>query len=194
MLRDGDHTIDRCADVTSAVLLQLSAELADFEVDYDGMVLKPNMITPGAGSGHIAGPADIAACTVAALRRAVPDDVAGIAFLSGGQRPADATANLAALQHVTAPWPLTFSFGRALVDPALAAWHGEPGRVRAGQRALANRVACDVAALKGSYIPVLEPTYALPQAMPADWPRLVLPRLSLPGPSRDHGRNRRSQP
>src|SRR6266496_746026 len=75
----------------------------------------------------------------------VPDDVAGIAFLSGGgQSPATATVNLAALQQVAAPWPMTFSFGRALVDPALAAWRGEPGRVGAGQRALTNRVACNV--------------------------------------------------
>lgn len=194
VLRDGDHTIDRCADVTSAILLQLSAELADFEVACDRIILKPNMVTPGVAARQIARPAEIAAYTVAALRRAVPADVAGIAFLSGGQRPAEATANLAALQRADAPWPLTFSFGRALVDPALAAWRGDPSRVRDGQQALANRVACNVAALQGSYLPVIEPTYALAQALPADWPRWALPRPSLPGPGRNYGRYRRSQP
>jgi fructose-bisphosphate aldolase class 1 len=69
--------------------------------------------------------------------------------------------SLAALQHVPAPWPLTFSFGRALVDPALAAWRGDPRRVRAGQRALANRVACNLAALRGGYRPADAGNYAL---------------------------------
>jgi fructose-bisphosphate aldolase class I len=106
-------------------------------------------------------PEVVAARTVAALRCAVPENVAGIAFLSGGQGPAEATANLAAMQRLDAPWPLTFSFGRALVDPALSAWRGEPGRVPDGQRALANRVACNVAALQGSYRPALAGSYAL---------------------------------
>jgi fructose-bisphosphate aldolase class I len=79
----------------------------------------------------------------------VPWTLAGVAFLSGGQPPARATANLAALQEQPHIWPLTFSFGRALVDPALAAWHGSA--VRAGQQALASRVAMNVAALAGQY-------------------------------------------
>jgi fructose-bisphosphate aldolase class I len=91
----------------------------------------------------------------------VPEEVAGVAFLSGGQSPARATANLAALRQLGPPWPVTFSFGRALADPALSAWHGDPACVAAGQRALANRVACNVAALQGSYAPVLEPSYVL---------------------------------
>jgi fructose-bisphosphate aldolase, class I len=161
VLRDGDHTISRCADVTVAMLLQLCAELADFGVDCTSMVLKPSMVTPGSESGQTVWPEEVAAHTVRALRCAVPADVAGIAFLSGGQQPAQASANLAALQQGYAPWPLTFSFGRALVDPALAAWHGEPDRVEDGQRALANRVACNVAALQGSYVPALERSYAL---------------------------------
>jgi fructose-bisphosphate aldolase, class I len=81
--------------------------------------------------------------------------------LSGGQGPAAATATPAALQHVSAPWPLTFSFGRALVDPALAAWRGDPGRVPDGQRALANREACNLAALRRGYRSADAETYAL---------------------------------
>ena len=161
VLRDGDHTIQRCADVTSAALLELCTELGDFGVEFRAMVLKPSMVVPGAESGQTAAPEEVAARTVAALRCAVPEDVAGIAFLSGGQGPAEATANLAAMQCLDAHWPLTFSFGRALVDPALSAWRGEPGRVPDGQQALANRVACNVAALQGSYRPVLAPSYAL---------------------------------
>ena len=103
----------------------------------------------------------VAQQTLAALWCVVPEEVAGVAFLSGEQSPARATANLAAIRRLGAPWPVTFSFGRALVDPALAAWHGDPACVAAGQRALANRVACNVAALQGSYTSMLEPSYVL---------------------------------
>lgn len=161
VLMDGGHPAERCAAVTGSVLLGLFAELADFEVALDAVVLKPNMILPGASSDQPMTPEQVASKTVAAFTRIVPEQVAGIAFLSGGQSPAAATANLAALLRVTAPWSLTFSFGRALVDPALAAWRGEPGRVRAGQRALANRVACNLAALRGGYRPADARSYAL---------------------------------
>jgi len=86
----------------------------------------------------------------------LPATLGGLAFLSGGQRPEQATANLAALQPQALLWPLTFSFGRALVDPALAAWCGTWAGRRAGQRALAKRIAMNVAALHGRYVPELE--------------------------------------
>jgi fructose-bisphosphate aldolase class I len=161
VLMDGAHTASRCAAVTSAVLFSVLTELQDSGVALEAVVLKPNMVLPGAGSGEPAAPAQVAERTVQVLGAVVPGQVAGIAFLSGGQAPAAATANLAALQRVAAPWPLTFSFGRALVDPALAAWRGEPGRVADGQRALANRVACNVAALRGGYRPADADRYAL---------------------------------
>jgi fructose-bisphosphate aldolase class I len=82
--------------------------------------------------------------------------VAGVAFAAGRQRPDRATANLAAIQHIPHLWPLTFSFGRALTDPALAAWGGGLDRWEAGQRALARRVAMNTAALWGDYTPELE--------------------------------------
>jgi fructose-bisphosphate aldolase, class I len=161
VLMDGAHSIERCAAVTGAVLFSLFAELEDYEVALSGIVLKPNMVVPGASSGESAAPEEVAARTVGAFTGIVPERVAGIAFLSGGQSPEAATANLAALQQVSAPWPLTFSFGRALVDPALIQWHGDPRRVRAGQRALANRVACNLAALRGGYRPADAGNYAL---------------------------------
>jgi fructose-bisphosphate aldolase class I len=161
VLMDGGHSMDSCAAVTGAVLFSLFAELQDYEVALDAVVLKPNMVLPGARSGESAAPGKVAARTVEVFKSVVPEEVAGIAFLSGGQSPAAATANLAALQHVTAPWPLTFSFGRALVDPALAGWGGDPRRVRGGQRALANRVACNLAALRGGYRPADAGSYAL---------------------------------
>jgi fructose-bisphosphate aldolase class I len=161
VLMDGAHTAARCADVTSAVLLGVFAELRDLEVALEAVVLKPNMAVPGGGSGEAVTPGQVAAQTIRAMADVVPARTAGIAFLSGGQSPAAATANLAALCQAEAPWPLTFSFGRALVDPALAAWRGEPGRVADGQRALANRVACNVAALRGGYRPVDADRYAL---------------------------------
>ena len=161
VLMDGTHGAARCSAVTGAVLFSLFAELQDFEVDLTAVVLKASMVLPGASSGETLPPEAVAAQTVRTFGGLVPEEVAGIAFLSGGQSPAAATANLAALRRTTTPWPLTFSFGRALVDPALAAWRGDPGRVGEGQRSLANRVACNLAALRGGYRPEDASAYAL---------------------------------
>jgi fructose-bisphosphate aldolase, class I len=161
VLMEGAHGSARCREVTSAALMVTLAELQDSGADPAGVVLKPNMVLPGADSPELASPEIVAEQTVAALACVVPGEVAGVAFLSGGQSPARATANLAAIRRLRAPWPVTFSFGRALVDPALAAWHGDPACVTAGQRALANRIACNVAALAGCYTPVLAPSYVL---------------------------------
>ena len=154
-------------EVTSAALMVTVTELRDMGVALDGLVLRPDLVLPrtdgpaspdGAG---LASPEMVARQTVAALRCVVPADVAGVAFRADGQSPARATANLAALRRLGMPWPVTFCFGRALAGPALAAWHGDPARVATGQRALANRVACNVAALQGTYTPALESSYVL---------------------------------
>jgi fructose-bisphosphate aldolase class I len=147
VLMDGDHTIDRCAEVTAATLKMVFFELEDAGVDLAGTVLKPNMVVPGSSSGQQASPEEVAEKTVATLLAVVPETLAGVAFLSGGQSPEVATANLAAMQQHETPWPLTFSFGRALVDPALKAWHGDPARVAEGQQALADRVGPNSAAV-----------------------------------------------
>ena len=161
VVMEGAHGSARCRGATSAALMVTITELLDMEVALAGVVLKSNMVVPGADSPDLASPVMVAQQTLAALWCVVPEEVAGVAFLSGGQSPTRATANLAAVRRLGAPWPVTFSFGRALADPALAAWHGDPACAAAGQRALANRVACNVAALQGSYTPTLEPNYVL---------------------------------
>ncbi len=146
----GDHTLEQCEAVTNFALLEVFAELAYAGVDLPGMVLKPNMVTPGLDRLEEATVDEVAEATVGTLRRIVPPEVAGIAFLSGGQ-PADvATRHLAAIVKRQTPWPLTFSFGRALVDQALHDWGGTPEGVEAGQAALAERVRATSAVLGGS--------------------------------------------
>ena len=104
----------------------------------------------GSGCPHQASPAEVAEHTIAVLHATVPPSVPGVAFLSGGQSPEQATANLAAMQRFATSWPLTFSFGRALVDPALRTWHGEPGLWTEGQNALLARVEANHTALLAS--------------------------------------------
>jgi fructose-bisphosphate aldolase class I len=150
VLMEGTHSLGQCEAVTSLVLLEVMSELNEYGADFDAVVLKPNMTLPGSESGRSATPADIVEATVGTLT-GVPITLAGVAFLSGGQTPGQATENLAAMQCLPHFWPLTFSFGRALVNPALAAWRGQPGQWDAGQRALAHRVAMNTVALEGRY-------------------------------------------
>ncbi len=147
VLMDGDHNRGRCRDITSEVHTAVRTELALLNVDLAGIVLKPNMVLEGEGYVRQSTPEEIAEITVSVLR-AWPGDLAGVAFLSGGQAPERATANLEAMQEHQTPWPMTFSFGRALVSPALTAWHGDPDRVADGQAALAERVAANGSAAR----------------------------------------------
>ena len=151
----GASTLGHGETATSMVLLEVMSELHDYGVDFEGVVLKPNMTLPGGESGEHPSPADVAEATLGTLN-GMPATLAGVAFSAGGQRPERATEHLAAMQHIPHLWPLTFSFGHALTGPALAAWRGEPSRWEAGQRALAHRVAMNSAALAGRYSPELE--------------------------------------
>jgi fructose-bisphosphate aldolase, class I len=151
----GASTLGHCETVTSMVLLEVMSELYDYGVDFEGVVLKPNMTLPGAESGEHPLPGEVAEATLGTLN-GMPATLAGVAFAASGQRPERATENLAAVQSIPHLWPLTFSFGRALTGPALAAWRGEPALWEAGQRALARRVAMNTAALNGHYYPELE--------------------------------------
>jgi fructose-bisphosphate aldolase class I len=148
VLMDGSHSLRSCADVTARVHEALLAELSAFSVDPAGMVLKPNMVIEGIDHPKRSTPEQVAEATVTTLLQGLPAELAGIAFLSGGQPPERATANLAAMQIHHTPWPLTFSFGRALVDPALAGWSGDPDRVASGQAALIQRVQANAEAVR----------------------------------------------
>src|SRR5581483_3258743 len=145
VLMDGDHSIGQAAGVTEKALLAVFAALAVQDVELEGIILKPNMVVPGKDARRPATEAEVAEATVACLRRAVPAAVPGIAFLSGGQSPDEATGHLRAMCAAGPhPWELTFSFGRALQDPAMLAWAGSD--VAAGQAALAERLRLTAAA------------------------------------------------
>lgn len=162
VLMDGGHSLARCSDVTTEVLHQVFEQLHRQEVALEGMVLKPNMVLPGLACELPASVDEVAEATLNCLRRAVPAAVAGIAFLSGGQPAALATARLNAMhQQANLPWPLTFSFGRALQQPALGLWAGSDSNRVAAQSALLHRARCNGAAARGAWRPAME-TEAFP--------------------------------
>ncbi|MDQ1568740.1 MAG: fructose-bisphosphate aldolase, class [Actinomycetota bacterium] len=148
VLIEGEHTIETCEAVTAAVLRAVFAQLAEHGVDLEAIVLKPSMVVPGTASPQTPTVPEVAAATIRTLRAAVPAAVAGVAFLSGGQSAEVATAHLDAMNRLgPQPWPLTFSYGRALQDPALAAYAADGGStVEAGQAALSHRARCNSAA------------------------------------------------
>ncbi|MBW0104708.1 class I fructose-bisphosphate aldolase [Pseudonocardia sp. KRD291] len=147
VLMDGTHSLARCQQVTTAVLKSVFEELDLLGVQLDGIVLKPNMVVAGVGSAERPAVDDVARATVEALRETVPASVPGIAFLSGGQHPEVATQHLGAMQKLDPlPWELTYSFGRALVGPALEAWRGDENKWAAGQEALSGRAVANASA------------------------------------------------
>ena len=150
----GDHGIERCAEVTGETLSTVFQELRLAGVDLTGMLLKPNMVTPGVRSTERPGADVIAQRTLDVLKAHVPASVPGIAFLSGGQTDEAATENLAAMNRLGgAPWALTFSYGRALQTAALIAWNGEPANVPAAQAAFAHRAKVNALAAQGKWEP-----------------------------------------
>ncbi|GAA2358757.1 fructose-bisphosphate aldolase class I [Saccharopolyspora halophila] len=147
VLMDGAHSLAECQQVTRAVLRSLFDELALMQVDLDGMILKPNMVVAGKDCPEQPAVEEAAQTTVDTLRDTVPPSVPGIAFLSGGQSPELATRHLGAMQNCgELPWELTYSFGRALVGPALETWRGDDGNWEAAQRALSVRAVANAAA------------------------------------------------
>jgi fructose-bisphosphate aldolase class I len=136
VLMDGDHALDRCEDVSNAVLAEVFQQLHAQHIFLEGMILKPNMVIAGKKCPHQATPEQVATATVRTLKRHVPGAVPGIAFLSGGQSPAHATLHLSLMNKLgPLPWALSFSYGRALQDAALSAWGGKPATYPAGQEA-----------------------------------------------------------
>jgi fructose-bisphosphate aldolase class I len=157
VLMDGDHDIDRCYEVTKAVLNKTFQELRMQRVELEGMVLKPNMAVSGKKSPKQASVAEVAEKTVRLLKACVPAAVPGIAFLSGGQSDEEATAHLNAMHKLgPLPWPLTFSYGRALQAAPQKAWSGKPENVAAGQRAFTHRARMNALASRGEWAAELE--------------------------------------
>ena len=155
----GAHSLGHCEAVTSVVLLEVMAELHEYGVDFESVVLAPNMVLPGGEPGAGPSPAEVAEATIGALN-GVPVTQAGVAFLPGSQRPERATENLAAMQHIPHLWPLTFCLGGGLADRALTSWRGQPARWQAGQCAVAQQVAMNAAAVGGRYARETDPELA----------------------------------
>jgi fructose-bisphosphate aldolase class I len=152
----GNHSIDRCAEVTEWVLKTVFTELYDARVSLEGMILKPNMVIDGK-LARKASREEVAEKTVTCLLRTVPGAVPGIAFLSGGQSDEEATAHLSIMNAGrTLPWALTFSYGRALQAAALKAWGGKSENVAAGQRAFSHRARMNGLAAVGDWKADLE--------------------------------------
>jgi fructose-bisphosphate aldolase class I len=164
VLMDGDHDLRRCGEVTEEVLAAVFSALHQQHVALEGMLLKPNMVIAGQDCPQQASVEEVAAATLHTLRRLVPPAVPGVVFLSGGQPPLLATQHLNAINQLDGPkpWKLSFSYGRALQDEALAAWQGKQENVAAGQRAFHHRARCDNAAVLGRYGATIEGEAARP--------------------------------
>lgn len=154
ILTDGNHSIERCAAETEKVLAAVMKELSDHHVLLEGILLKPNMVSAGVDA-PAATAADVARLTVRALQRTIPPAVAGVCFLSGGQSEEEATVHLDAMNRVPAvrPWPLTFSYGRALQASVLKSWGGKAANVAQAQAVLLARCRANGEAALGKYIP-----------------------------------------
>ena len=160
VLMDGDHTIERCEEVTSEVLRVVFAALEVQGVALEGMLLKPNMVVAGVDCPVQPDVDEVAFATLRCLRRRVPAAVPGIVFLSGGQTSRLATAHLNAINRLpgSKPWAISFSFGRALQDDALHAWRGREDGVHEGRQAYAQRARLNNAAALGKYTDESEET------------------------------------
>jgi fructose-bisphosphate aldolase class I len=159
VLMDGDHTLERCFEVTEEVLVTVFDQLRTQGVMLEGIVLKPNMVLPGLSCKTQDAIDDVADATVRCLLRSVPAAVPGIAFLSGGQSAELASSRLNAMNlkfKSQLPWELAFSFARAIQQPALEIWRGKEANVSAAQRALLHRATCNRAARRGKYDASLE--------------------------------------
>ncbi len=153
VLMDGSHAIERCNEVTGGVLHAVFNALREHEVSLEGMLLKPNMVLSGSLCPVRASLTEVADATLRCLRRHVPAAVPGVVFLSGGQSDVVATKHLNAINKLpeSRPWKLSFSYGRALQDQALATWLGNEKKYRPAQQAYLHRAKCNGAAVLGRY-------------------------------------------
>ena len=152
VLMDGNHSIDDCFEATSRCLDALFTYLLEKGVDIKGTILKPNMVTSGSNYSDQANVEEVARKTIDCLKAYVPDDLPGITFLSGGQSDIDATAHLDAMNKIGGfNWKLSFSYGRALQQPALKAWMGKTENATLAQQALSHRALMNKLASEGKW-------------------------------------------
>jgi fructose-bisphosphate aldolase class I len=163
VLMDGDHDLAACEHATGRTLASLYRGLEAARVDLPGSLLKVNMVVPGKGAAVQDDDVAIAEATIRCLEEHVPAEVPGVVFLSGGMSDEQATSRLNEMNRIGAghlPWELSFSYGRALQAPSLAAWGGDDANVPAAQAALAHRARMNGLARSGEYLPELETTAA----------------------------------
>lgn len=152
VLMHGDHSVNRSEEVTSRALQILFATLREYKVDMKAVILKTSMVIAGDGAKKQTPPEEVADATLRTLRMAVPYDIPGIVFLSGGQTPIRATENLQAIaSRGPQPWPITFSYSRAIEEPVLATWKGKPENVAKAQKVLLHRLKMNSLASLGKY-------------------------------------------
>jgi fructose-bisphosphate aldolase, class I len=156
LLMDGDHNIERCAEATEKTLHTVFDALVKHRISLEGMILKPNMILPGAAHATKASVKDVAQATLKVLRRTVPAAVPTINFLSGGQSAEDSTKHLNEMNKTKQPWVVSFSYGRALQDPCLKTWKGKAENFQAAQQAFYKRAKLNALASKGQYTEAME--------------------------------------
>jgi len=152
VILDGDHTIERCFDVSTATLRALFSELVQQKVSLEHVVLKASMVLSGNKAQNRAGVQQVAEQTLRCLKETVPASLPGVVFLSGGQSDEEATAHLDAMNRIGgAPWPLTYSYSRALQAAALKAWSGQAGNWKTAQQAFYHRAKMNSLASQGKW-------------------------------------------
>ena len=157
VLMDGEHSAEDCLNTTSKSLKSLFDFLNNYNVDITGTLLKPNMVTAGSDNPDQISEDEVASLTLECLKKHVPDDLPGIAFLSGGQSDIKATHHLDAMNKMGGgPWKLTFSYGRALQQSALKTWLGKVENEEAAQAAFSHRALMNKLAASGKWSPDLE--------------------------------------
>ena len=157
VLLDGDHSVERSEEVHEETLRATYAAIAAYQVQVENLILKTSMVVPGKDNARQASVEEVAERTVRVLRRTVPAAQPGIVFLSGGQSDEAATAHLNAMAAMkNLPWPLTFSYSRALQNPALKTWRGQAGNLAAAQKAFHHRAQMNGLAAQGKWKADLE--------------------------------------
>lgn len=159
VLMDGEHSLKRCYEVTEQTLRTVFAQLSAQRVLLEGMILKPNMVVPGLECPRQNSVEEVADATMTCFRRVVPAAVPGVAFLSGGQSSELASARLNAMNvkyKTRVPWALSFSFARAIQQPGMAIWGGDPAQVAAAQQSMYHRAKCNRDARRGEYSDEME--------------------------------------